>query len=265
MPSLREWVMRRREWKRRSGDWCHGRHCCCHRSGPPVVIMEGAQGIPYRAGVVRLAYVRWKNRCWRAKNSRCLLALFPFSATVLKPNLKSQQVKKMNQPRCQKILLGSSWLDIYGTTKISQPLAIFLLQFCYFCVISVEDRSKISFPAFLRSSLPIILCEGFFLFFTEASLLIDHFKVVSLGGWPLNEIKAGGDLVWIETSRFSYVNDAVLVLISKKYDCSGNTINSRSSRYNLQAIFSEPIKLMFMTISVVVWSLHKLSRFCIIF
>ena len=103
------------------------------------------------------------------------------------------------------------------------------------------------------------------MFFTEASLLIDHFKVVSLGGWPLNEIKAGGDLVWIETSRFSYVNDAVLVLISKKYDCSGNTINSRSSRYNLQAIFSEPIKLMFMTISVVVWSLHKLSRFCIIF
>jgi len=38
---------------------------------------------------------------------------------------------------------------------------------------------------------------------------------VSLGGWPLNEIEAGGDLVWIETSRLSDVNDAVLVLMSK--------------------------------------------------
>ena len=29
---------------------------------------------------------------------------------------------------------------------------------------------------------------------------IDHFTVVCLVAWPLNESEAGGDLVWIETS-----------------------------------------------------------------
>ena len=29
---------------------------------------------------------------------------------------------------------------------------------------------------------------------------VDHFTVVCLVAWPLNESEAGGDLVWIETS-----------------------------------------------------------------
>ena len=36
-----------------------------------------------------------------------------------------------------------------------------------------------------------------------------------LVAWPLNESEAGGDLVLIETSRFSHVNDAVLMLIGR--------------------------------------------------
>ena len=31
-------------------------------------------------------------------------------------------------------------------------------------------------------------------------LSIDHFTVLCLVAWPLNESEAGGDLVWIETS-----------------------------------------------------------------
>ena len=42
----------------------------------------------------------------------------------------------------------------------------------------------------------------------------DHFTVVCLVAWPLNESEAGGDLALIETC-FSYVNDAVLVIISR--------------------------------------------------
>ena len=37
---------------------------------------------------------------------------------------------------------------------------------------------------------------------------IDHFTVVCLVAWPLNEGDAGGDLALIETC-FSYVNIAV--------------------------------------------------------
>ena len=35
------------------------------------------------------------------------------------------------------------------------------------------------------------------------------------GAWPLNESEAGVDLVFIEPSSFCYVNDAVLMLISR--------------------------------------------------
>ena len=40
------------------------------------------------------------------------------------------------------------------------------------------------------------------------------FTVVCLVIWPLNESEAGVDLVLIKTSRYSYVNDFVLRLIS---------------------------------------------------
>ena len=53
-------------------------------------------------------------------------------------------------------------------------------------------------------------------------LAIDHFTVLSLVAWPLNESEAGGDLALIETSLLFYVNDAVLMLIS------GNLHNKRS-------------------------------------
>ena len=43
---------------------------------------------------------------------------------------------------------------------------------------------------------------------------IDHFTVSCLVAWPLKESEAGGDLVLIETSLLSHVNDAVLMLIS---------------------------------------------------
>ena len=45
---------------------------------------------------------------------------------------------------------------------------------------------------------------------------IDHFTVVGLVAWPLNESEAGGDLASIDTSLlFFCVNDAVLMLISR--------------------------------------------------
>ena len=48
---------------------------------------------------------------------------------------------------------------------------------------------------------------------------IDHFTVVCLVAWPLNENEAGVDLVLIETFLLliSYVNVAVLMLISNNY------------------------------------------------
>ena len=38
---------------------------------------------------------------------------------------------------------------------------------------------------------------------------------MSLVAWPLNESEAGGDLALIESSLIFYVNDAVLMLISR--------------------------------------------------
>ena len=49
-----------------------------------------------------------------------------------------------------------------------------------------------------------MLCQNTFLFKFTFSLrnkkTIDHFTVVCLVAWPLNESEAGGDLVLIETS-----------------------------------------------------------------
>ena len=46
-------------------------------------------------------------------------------------------------------------------------------------------------------------------------LKIDYFTVVCFLAWPWNESEVCIDLVLIETSLLSYVNDAVLVLISR--------------------------------------------------
>ena len=50
---------------------------------------------------------------------------------------------------------------------------------------------------------------------SPSSCGIDHFTVVCLVAWPLNESEAGGDLALIETSLLFSVNDAVLMLISR--------------------------------------------------
>ena len=50
---------------------------------------------------------------------------------------------------------------------------------------------------------------------SPSSCGIDHFTVVSLVAWPLNESEAGGDLALIVTSLLFYVNDAVLMLMSR--------------------------------------------------
>jgi len=41
---------------------------------------------------------------------------------------------------------------------------------------------------------------------------IDHFTVLCLVAWPLNESETGSDLALIETFLLSYVNYAVLML-----------------------------------------------------
>ena len=46
-------------------------------------------------------------------------------------------------------------------------------------------------------------------------LLFPHSAVVCLDAWPLNESEAGADLVLIEPPCFCYVNDAVIMLISR--------------------------------------------------
>ena len=50
----------------------------------------------------------------------------------------------------------------------------------------------------------------------HASKLIYHVTVVFLVAWPLMERWAGVDLVWIETSLLSYVNDALHIVVSRK-------------------------------------------------
>ena len=41
---------------------------------------------------------------------------------------------------------------------------------------------------------------------------MDHFTVLCLVAWPLNESETRVDLVLIETCLLSYANDAVLML-----------------------------------------------------
>ena len=60
---------------------------------------------------------------------------------------------------------------------------------------------------------------------------------MSLAAWPLNESEAGGDLTLIETSLLFYVNDAVLILISR------NLHNKRSEVSNITR--SPPASLSF--------------------
>ena len=76
---------------------------------------------------------------------------------------------------------------------------------------------------------------------------------MSLGGWPLNEIEAGGDLVWIETSRFSYVNDAVLVLI-------GKNLHQKSSEVSMKTK-SPPTSFSFTLAQMGSWCNSSSERF----
>ena len=49
----------------------------------------------------------------------------------------------------------------------------------------------------------------------QLKLSIDPFTVAYLVAWPLNESEAGVDLALIEPPYFSYVNDAVLMLMTR--------------------------------------------------
>ena len=51
----------------------------------------------------------------------------------------------------------------------------------------------------------------------RVSLSIDHFTVVCLVAWPLNESEAGIDLVLIETILFSCLNFFYHKNLSKQY------------------------------------------------
>ena len=52
-----------------------------------MIVMEGTQGVSYRAWVVCLCHVRRKNRSGRTENRSRLLAFLPFGATILEPYL----------------------------------------------------------------------------------------------------------------------------------------------------------------------------------
>ena len=46
--------------------------------------------------------------------------------------------------------------------------------------------------------------------------------------WPLNESEGGGDLVMIQTPSFSYVNDVVVMLISKKFHKKSSVVSIKT-------------------------------------
>ena len=58
---------------------------------------------------------------------------------------------------------------------------------------------------------------------------IDYFTVVCFLAWPWNESEAFVDLVLIETSLLSYVNYAVLVLISRN-------LHKKSSEVSIKTV-----------------------------
>ena len=58
---------------------------------------------------------------------------------------------------------------------------------------------------------------------------IDYVTVVCFLAWPWNESEACVDLVLIETSLLSYVNDAVLVLISRN-------LHKKSSEVSIKTV-----------------------------
>ena len=47
---------------------------------------------------------------------------------------------------------------------------------------------------------PMLCAHCFHYWMTVATVTIDHFTVVGLVTWPLNDSEAGGDLVLIQTS-----------------------------------------------------------------
>ena len=68
-------------------------------------------------------------------------------------------------------------------------------------IISIIINFDIFFPSFLLAkSPPRDLQISVLLQIMFCSCTIDHFTVVCLVAWPLNESEAGGDLVVIETS-----------------------------------------------------------------
>ena len=57
---------------------------------------------------------------------------------------------------------------------------------------------------------------------------IDLFTVVCLVTWPLHQSEAGVDLVMIQTSPFSYVNDVVVMLISKNLHKKRSEVSNKT-------------------------------------
>ena len=66
-------------------------------------------------------------------------------------------------------------------------------------MIAINDELQLAaglshfYKLFYHTTNVTVLC-------VKHSVLIDHFTVVCLVSWPLNENEAGGDLVWIEIS-----------------------------------------------------------------
>ena len=84
---------------------------------------------------------------------------------------------------------------------------------------------------------------------------MDHFTAVQyLVACPLNESEVGGDLVLIETSLFSYVNDAFLMLISSNLQKKSSEVSIKVR--SLLASFS------FKGHTAVKWSI--INVFCIL-
>ena len=90
---------------------------------------------------------------------------------------------------------------------------------------------------------------------------IDHFTVVCLVAWTSNESEPGVDLALIEPHCFSYINDVVLMLISRK-------LHKKSCEVSIKAR-STPASLSFKgqvtKHTIVKWSISDLDLFTKIF
>ena len=58
--------------------------------------------------------------------------------------------------------------------------------------------------------------------------IIDHFTVICLVAWPLNESEVGVDVVLMEPPCFSYVNDAILMLISSNWNKKSSEVSIKT-------------------------------------